>query len=95
VLLGGVAGALALLCLVRMPRARLYASGALVGIGTLLALHLAGVLVEIGKDDGVRNLRYGGALGIAGGVLLIAAGTRVIRAGQPADSPAAPVAAAS
>ncbi|MDQ4029532.1 MAG: hypothetical protein M3168_00660, partial [Actinomycetota bacterium] len=88
VLLAGMAAVLALLMAIRFPRARLHAAGALIGIGALLALHLVGVLVEIGYGDGFRELRFGGALGIAGGLVLAAAGVGVLRAGRPIEAPA-------
>lgn len=89
VLVAGPAAALALLVLIRRPRARLQASGVLIGIGALLALHLAGFVIQVAKDDGVRVLRLGGPLGIVGGVVLVAAGLSVARARRATEAPAA------
>lgn len=90
VLTAGLLANLALLALVRMPRARLRAGGALVGIGAVLVLHLIGIVVHIAYFDGVRVLRWGGARRIAGGLLLVIAGARVARAESAAEAPTAP-----
>jgi hypothetical protein len=47
VVTAGVAAGAALLALAVAPRMRLHAAGALVGIGTLLALHVAGPIVHV------------------------------------------------
>jgi hypothetical protein len=80
---------LMLLVLAAAPRWRLHAGGALVGLGTLTALHVAGVVVHIAKFEGAGALRWGGVIGIAGGLLLVAAGASVVRADRPVRAPAA------
>ena len=89
VLAAGAVVALALLGLLRAPRARLRAGGALIAVGALLALHYVGLMIQIAKWEGADAVRLGGALGVAGGVLLIAAGFGVLRAERPAEAPAA------
>lgn len=85
----GIVAAAAWLVLLRVPRARLHAAGLLVAAGVGLGLHVLGVLVQIGHDDGLGKLRLGGPLGIAGGLLLLAAGASVLRAQPRAGAPAA------
>lgn len=84
---GAVAG-LALLGLIRAPRARLPAGGALIAVGFLLALHYVGLMVQIGKWEGADALRLGGPLGVAGGLLLIAAGISVLGGQDRTEAPA-------
>ena len=79
-----------LIVLVRAPRFRLHAGGALVGLGALVALHAAGVIVHIVKWEGADALGWGGVVGILGGLLLVGSGARVVLAGRPAEAPAAP-----
>ena len=83
VLFGGVLAVVALLLLIRAPRARLAAGGVLIGVGALLALHLIGVMVQIVADEDGSALGIGGPLGLAGGLLLVAAGISAVRA-EPA-----------
>jgi hypothetical protein len=85
-LVAGVAAALALAALLRAPRARLHAGGALVALGTLTAFHYVGLMVQIAKYEGVDSLRYGGALGAAGGILLLGAGVGVLRGAREAKA---------
>ena len=82
-----VLGALAaLLVLIGAPRERRRAAGALIAIGLLLALHLTGLLIEFGHDEGFSNIRVGAPLGIVGALLLIVAGARVLRSPRPAPA---------
>jgi hypothetical protein len=85
---GLLAGVLVLVLAVA-PRWRLPAGGALVGLGTLTALHVAGVMVHIAKFEGAGVLRWGGVVGITGGLLLVAAGARIVWDDRPAEAPAA------
>jgi hypothetical protein len=55
----------------------------------MLVLHIAGVIVELASDEGVTVVRFGGPLGIAGGLLLIAIGLGVVRAERRANAAAA------
>ena len=94
VLLVGLAAAGAALALVLAPRVRLHAAGALIALGFALAAHMLGVLVHFGHEDGVRYLRFGGPLGLVGGLLLVAAGVTLLRgdrktAAAPRTAPAA------
>jgi hypothetical protein len=89
VLAVGLVAAAACFALVFAPRVRLHAAGLLVALGIGLALHVVGVLVQLGHDDGVGKVRYGGPLGIAGGLLLVAAGASVLRAGRAEQAPTA------
>jgi hypothetical protein len=82
VLLAGLLAIAALITLAVAPRLRLHAGGALIGIGVLLPLHLAGVAVHIVYFEGVNTLRWGCVLGAAGGLLLAATGTRVLAAAR-------------
>lgn len=88
VLVAGAAAALAFGALVRTPRARLQAAGALVGIGVLLALHLAGLIVHVASDGRAQDIRLGAPLGIAGGLLLVVAGRKILRGERLAEVPA-------
>lgn len=88
-LVAGAAAIVALIVMVRAPRARLPLGGALVAVGTLLALHYAGLMIQIAKYDGVDALRLGGALGVAGGLVLVRAGLLVLRDDHRAAAPAA------
>ena len=88
VLVAGAAAGLAFGALIRTPRARLQAAGALVGIGVLLALHLAALLVHVATDGRAQDIRLGAPLGIAGGLLLILAGRKILRGERPAEAPA-------
>jgi hypothetical protein len=87
VLVAVTAAVLALLVLIRAPRARLRAGGALIAVGVLLALHLVGLMIQVAKWEGADALRLGGPLGVAGGLLLVVAGISVLRAERPADVP--------
>jgi hypothetical protein len=89
VLVAGTLAIFTVLALAGAPRARLHTGGALVGIGTVLLLHLIGIAVHISYFTSVGDLRWGGALGIAGGLLLVAAGAMVLQADRPAETPAA------
>ena len=51
-------------------------------MGLMLALHCAGLIVQIARDDEVGYVRAGGPLGLAGGLLLVAAGISVLRAAR-------------
>ena len=82
-LVAGVAAILALLALVWVPRGRLPAAGVLAAVGVLLAIHLVAIFAEIGSDAGLRHIRYGGVLGIGGGLLLVIAAARIVRAARP------------
>jgi hypothetical protein len=77
-LCAGLLAIAVLIVLAGAPRLRLHAAGALVGIGTLLALHLAGVAAHIAYYEGVDSLGWGCPLGVVGGLLLVAAGARVL-----------------
>jgi hypothetical protein len=87
VLAACAATVVALLFLIRMPRARLRAAGALTAIGALLALHYVGLMIQIAKYEGVDALRLGGALGVAGGLVLVGAGLHVLRGMHGATAP--------
>jgi hypothetical protein len=90
VLGAAAAGILAVVTLLRAPRARLLAAGALMAVGVLLALHLVGLMVQVVKWIDVATIRFGAPLGALGGVLLLTAGLRVVRAERrPAEVPAA------
>ena len=89
VLAACVLAIVSLVVLARVSRARLHAAGALVGLGTLLALHVAGIVVHIVYFESVGVLRWGAALGIGGGVLLVVAGAIALRAARTAEAPAA------
>jgi hypothetical protein len=89
VLVAGAGAGLATLALLRAPRARLRAGGALVAVGLLLAFHYIGLLIQIGKWEGADSIRIGGPIGILGAVLLVAAGASVLRGERPAEAPAA------
>jgi hypothetical protein len=78
ILVAGLLAAVALLLLIRFPRARLHAAGALVAVGLLLALHFAGFMIQTAHYAGADALRLGGPLGILGGLLLVAAGAGVL-----------------
>jgi hypothetical protein len=91
---GGVA-LLAVLAATRFPRTRLHAGGVLVGIGALVSLHVIAIAIHIAwtgdsqsEPAGIRALRPGVPLGLAGGLLLVWAGVRVLRAERRAESPA-------
>jgi hypothetical protein len=88
VLVAGAAAGLAFGALVRSPRVRLPAAGALVGIGVLLALHLAGLLVHVATDGRAQDIRLGGPIGIVGSLLLVVAGTKILRGERTAEAPA-------
>jgi hypothetical protein len=94
VAVAGLAAGAALLVLATAPRMRLHAAGALVGIGTLLALHLVGPIVHIVYWVDRGALGWGGPLGIAGGLLLVASGARVLLAARERAPEAAPTLAA-
>ena len=79
VLVAEAAAVVALLLLIRAPRARLHAGGALIALGALLALHYVGVMIQIAKYEGGDSLRLGGPLGVAGALVLLAAGISVLR----------------
>jgi len=79
VLVAGVAAVLALIVLVGVPHARLHAAGALIGIGALLALHFVAVVIEVGHQSSVGEIRLGGPLGVAGALLLAGAGIGFLR----------------
>ena len=74
VLAAGAAAAVAVLLLIRAPRARLHAGGALIALGALLALHYVGVMIQIAKYSGGGSLRIGGALGVAGALVAALSG---------------------
>ena len=74
----------ALVLLIRAPRARVRAGGALISVGTLLVLHFVGLMIFIAKWEGADALRLGGPLGVAGGLLLLVGGISVLRAERPA-----------
>lgn len=100
VLVAGAVGVLAVVLLMRAPRAQLHAAGALIAVGALLAVHYVGLMIQLVKYEGVDALRLGGPLGVAGGVLLLGAGLSVLRRERPtgalASAPAAtPVEAAT
>ena len=84
VLVAVAAAVVAFVLLIRAPRARVRAGGALIAVGTLLVLHLVGLMFQIAKWEGVDALRLGGPLGIAGGLLLVVGGISVLRAERPA-----------
>jgi hypothetical protein len=88
VLFGGVLAVVALLVLIRAPRARLAAGGVLIGIGAMLALHLIGLMIQIVADNDGAALRLGGPLGLAGGLLLVVAGVSIVRAEPTRAAPA-------
>jgi hypothetical protein len=88
VLVAGVVTGVAMFGLLRAPRERLRAAGALVAVGVLLTVHYVGLLVQLGKWEGADSIRLGGPLGIVGGLLLIVAGRSVVRAQRPAEAPA-------
>lgn len=94
VLVASVAAALVLVVLVRAPRARLHAGGALVALGSLSALHYVGLMIQIAKYEGVDALRAGGVLGVVAGLLLLAAGVGVVRSEREQAPTATPAAAA-
>jgi hypothetical protein len=75
-----VAGAL----VYRSPPIRLVAGGFLIAVGLQAALHLSGLLFQLGKFD--RNVehawRFGGAAGLLGCLLVLAAGSGVVWAGS-------------
>ena len=79
VLAAEAAAMVALLLLIRAPRFRLHAGGALIAMGTLLALHYVGVMIQIAKYDGGGSLKPGGVLGVAGALVLLSAGVSVLR----------------
>jgi caspase domain-containing protein len=87
VLVAGGVAAVAILALLRAPRARLRAGGALVAVGLLLTFHYVGLLIQIGDWEGADSIRLGGPIGILGAVLLVAAGVGVLRGERPADAP--------
>lgn len=91
VVLVGLAAVGASIVLVRVPRLRLHTAGMLVALGVVLALHAAGVVVELAHSDGIGGIRLGGPLGIVGGALLVAAGLSVVRAEREPEAPTAPV----
>ena len=84
VLVAVAAAVVAYVLLIRAPRARVRAGGALIAVGTLLVLHLVGLMIHIAKWEEVDALRLGGPLGVAGGLLLVVAGISVLRAERPA-----------
>jgi hypothetical protein len=90
VLFCGVLAAVALLVLIRSPRARLPAGGVLIGVGAMLALHLIGLMIQIVADNDGAALRLGGPLGLAGAFLLLAAGIRFVRSELISVAPASP-----
>ena len=79
VLAAEAAAMVALLLLIRAPRFRLHAGGALIALGALLALHYVGVMIQIAKYEGGGSLRLGGVLGVAGALVLLSAGVSVLR----------------
>jgi hypothetical protein len=87
-LAGAAAAILSLLVLLRVPRARLPVAGGLVAVGLLLSLHYVGLMIQIAKYEGVDALRFGGALGVAGGLVLVRAGMLVLRDKYRAEAPA-------
>ena len=89
VLVAGAVAAVAIFALLRAPRERLRAGGALLAVGVLLTFHYIGLLIQIAKWQSADSIGLGGPIGIAGGLLLIAAGISVVRAGRPAEAPAA------
>ena len=78
-----------MLLLIRAPRARLHAGGALIALGALLALHYVGVMIQIAKYSGGGSLRIGGALGVAGALVVLAAGISVLRFERRSRAPVA------
>ena len=84
VLVAGAVTGVAMFGLLRAPRERLRAAGALVAVGLLLTFHYVGLLIQIGKWEGADSIRLGGPLGIVGGLLLIAGGVSVLRARRSA-----------
>ena len=84
VLVAGVVTSIAMFGLLRAPRERLRAAGALVAVGLLLTFHYVGLLIQIGKWEGADSIRLGGPLGVVGGLLLIAGGVSVLRARRSA-----------
>ena len=82
------AAMIALLLLIRAPRARLQAGGALIALGALLALHYVGVMIQIAKYEGGDALRLGGVLGVAGALVLLWAGVSVLRFERRPGAPA-------
>ena len=56
---------------------------------TVVTLHLTGIVVHISYFESVGAVRWGGPLGIIGGLLLVAAGAMVVRAAETVESPAA------
>jgi hypothetical protein len=90
VLVAGLLAIASLLALAVAPRLRLHAAGALVGIGLLIPLHLAGVAIHIVYFVDLDSLRWGCVLGVAGGLLLAWTGTRVLAGSrEPAPEAAA------
>jgi hypothetical protein len=88
VLVAGAAAIVAVVVMVRTPRARLHTAGALIAVGALLAVHYVGFMIQFAKHEGVDSLRLGGVLGVAGGLVLLAAGIRVVRAESRSGAPA-------
>jgi hypothetical protein len=86
VLVAGLLAVVALLLLIRVPRARLHAAGGLIAIGLLMALHFVGFMIQIAHYSGADVLRFGGPLGVLGGLLLLAAGATVLVAERSAES---------
>ena len=82
------AAMIVLLLLIRAPRARLQAGGALIALGALLALHYVGVMIQIAKYEGGDALRLGGVLGVAGALVLLWAGVSVLRFERRPGTPA-------
>jgi hypothetical protein len=89
VLVAGAAGLLGLVLFISVPRARLPAGGALIAVGTLLAFHMAGIVVQVAHYEGADSIRVGGPLGIVAGLLLVASGISAVRAEQREELPVA------
>ena len=88
VLVAGAGAVLAVIVMMRAPRARLQAFGALIAVGALLTLHYVGVMIQLVKYEGLDTLRLGGGLGVAGGLVLLAAGVSMLRFTSRTHTPA-------
>ena len=83
VVVAGLAAIVALLLLIRVPRARLHAAGVFVAVGILLVLHYAAFMIQVYHYGGATG--RGGPLGVLGGLLLVGAGVSVLVAERRAE----------
>ena len=93
VVVAGLVAIVALLLLIRVPRARLHAAGALVAVGILMVIHYAAFMIQVDHYGGAMG--RGGPLGVLGGLLLVAAGISVLVAERSAESLSAQTTSAS